>query len=284
MPDVARTTQGEPIFVTVLANDVDPVGQGLTLVAANVTDGSGTASVSVDQIVYQPDPGYFGEATFTYTIEDARRTESGRAVGTVSVAVIGGPGAPSTPQATADNATATVTWALPPSNGSPLTDVELQINDGVRRRSGSRAHARSPVSSTGSQYIFRVRAANEAGWGDWSEFSAPVTPNTTPGRPSSPTVAFGDGQLTLTWAAPANEGSAITGYEVEIGGGTSAVVQRGTATTYAWTGLQNGTNYQFRVTAINAAGRSDPSPWSDPEHPLHEPGNPGDPITRGDRR
>ena len=71
----------------------------------------------------------------------------------------------------------------------------------------------------GQPYIFRVRAANEAGWGEWSAFSAPVTPDTTPGRPSSPTVAFGDGQLTLTWAAPANEGSAITGYEVEIGGG-----------------------------------------------------------------
>ena len=88
----------------------------------------------------------------------------------------------------------------------------------------------------------------------------------------------------LTWAAPANEGSAITGYELEIGGGLSAVVQRGTATTYAWTGLQNGTNYQFRVTAMNAAGRSDPSPWSDPEHPLREPGNPGAPVAaQGDR-
>ena len=49
-------------------------------------------------------------------------------------------------------------------------------------------------------------------------------------------------------------------------------------------GLQNGTNYQFRVTAINAAGRSDPSPWSDPEHPLREPGGPGVPVAaRGNR-
>ena len=155
---------------------------------------------------------------------------------------------------------------------------------GSRRRSASRAARTLSGLVNGQPYIFRVRAANEAGWGDWSEFSAPVTPDTTPGRPSSPTVAFGDGQLTLTWAAPANEGSAITGYEVEIGGGLSAVVQRGTATTYAWTGLQNGTNYQFRVTAINAAGRSEPSPWSDPEHPLREPGDPGVPVAaRGDR-
>ena len=278
VPDVARTTQGEPIFVTVLANDVDPVGQGLTIIAANVTDGSGTASVSVDQVVYQPDPGYFGEATFTYTIEDARHTEAGRAVGTVSVTVIGRPGAPSTPQATADNATATVTWGLPPANGSPLTDVELQVNDALGTSVGVTSSRSLSGLVNGQPYIFRVRAANEAGWGEWSAFSAPVTPDTTPGRPSSPTVAFGDGQLALTWAAPANEGSAITGYEVEIGGGPSAVVQRGTATTYAWTGLQNGTNYQFRVTAINAAGRSDPSPWSDPEHPLREPGNPGTPA------
>jgi len=284
VPDVARTTQGEPIFVTVLANDVDPVGQGLTLIAANVTDGSGTASVSVDQVVYQPNPGYFGETTFTYTIEDARRTETGRAVGTVSVTVIGRPGVPSTPQATADNATATVTWALPPTNGSPLTDVELQVNDGAPASVGLTSARTLSGLVNGQPYIFRVRAANEAGWGEWSEFSAPVIPDTTPGRPSSPTVAFGDGQLTLTWAAPANEGSAITGYEVEIGGGASAVVERGTATTYVWPGLQNGTNYQFRVTAINAAGRSDASPWSDPEHPLREPDNPGVPVpARGNR-
>jgi hypothetical protein len=284
VPDAARTTQGQPVFVDVLGNDVDPVGRGLTLVAANVTDGSGTASVSVDQVVYQPSAGYFGEATFTYTIEDARRTEAGRAVGTVAVTVIGRPGAPTTPQATADNATATVTWALPPTNGSPLTDVELQVNDTAPVSVGVTSVRTLSSLVNGQPYAFRVRAANEAGWGEWSQFSAPVVPDTTPGRPSSPTVAFGDGQLTLTWAAPANEGSSITGYEVEIGGGTSAVVERGTATTYTWAGLQNGTNYQFRVTAINAAGRSESSPWSDPEHPLREPGNPGVPVAaRGNR-
>ena len=100
----------------------------------------------------------------------------------------------------------------------------------------------------------------------------------------TPAVAFGDGQLTVTWQAPPNEGSALTGYEVEIGGGLNAVIARGTALTYTWDGLANGTNYQFRIVAVNAAGRSDPSSWSDPEHPLRQPDAPGTPnVQRGNR-
>ena len=35
---------------------------------------------------------------------------------------------------------------------------------------------------------------------------------------------------------------------------------------------------------MNAAGRSDPSPWSDPEHPLRQPDTPGVPnVQRGNR-
>ncbi len=114
--------------------------RGLTIVGANVSDGSGTATVSGDQIVYTPDAGYFGAATFTYTVEDARHTAAGQGVGTVGVTVIGRPGTPSTPQATADNATATVTWELPPANGAPLTGGRVAARGSAHRsRSASRA-------------------------------------------------------------------------------------------------------------------------------------------------
>ena len=273
--DQARTTQGVGVSIPVLGNDIDPLARGLTIVGANVSDGSGTATVSGDQIVYTPDAGYFGATTFTYTIEDARHTAAGQGVGTVGVTVIGRPGIPSTPQATADNATATVTWQLPPANGAPLTGVELQPEGLAPITLGVTSSHTLTGLVNGRPYRFQVRAQNEAGWGEWSAFSAPVTPDTIPGRVPTPSVVFGDGQLTVNWQAPPNEGSALTGYEVEIGGGLNSVIARGTATTYVWDGLTNGSNYQFRVVAINAAGRSDPSPWSDPEHPLRQPDAPG---------
>ncbi len=282
--DDARTSQGTGISIPVLGNDIDPLAKGLTIVGANVTDGSGTASVSGSEVVYQPDPGYFGATSFTYTIQDARGTAAGQGIGTVNVTVVGRPGTPSTPQATADNATATVTWGLPPANGAPITAVELQPEGLASIPLGATSSHTLTGLQNGRPLRFQVRAQNEAGWSEWSGWSAAVTPDTIPGRVPTPTVTFGDGQLSVAWQAPPNEGSAVTGYEIEIGGGRNEVMARGTATSYVWDGLTNGTNYQFRIVAVNAAGRSDPSPWSDSEHPLREPDAPGTPdVQRGNR-
>ena len=114
---------------------------------------------------------------------------------------------PSTPQATADNATATVTWGLPPANGSPITAVELSRRAAAAVSLGATSSHTLTGLVNGRPYRFQVRAQNEAGWGEWSGWSAPVTPDTIPGRVPTPAVAFGDGQLTVTWQAPPNEGS-----------------------------------------------------------------------------
>ena len=282
--DTAQTTQETPAIVSVLANDVDPLGEGLTIRGANVPDGSGVATVAETQVVYSPNPGFFGSATFTYEIEDARGTAAGRSSGSAVVTVIGRPGVPSTPRATADNAVATATWTLPPPNGAPLDGIELQVNEQAPFSADVSSSHTFDGLTNGEPYTFRVRAHNTAGWGDWSQPSAPVTPDVIPGRPNSPTVQFGDGQLQVNWTEPANDGSAITGYELEIGGGLSAVQSLGNTTDFLWEGLENGTNYQFRVVARNAAGLSAPSGWSSAEHPLREPDAPGTPVAqRGNR-
>jgi len=69
----------------------------------------------------------------------------------------------------------------------------------------------------------------------------------------------GDGQVTLSWAAPAYNRSPITDYRIEVStnAGTSwSVVADGvsTATGYVHAGLTNGTAYLYRVSAINAVG------------------------------
>ena len=94
---------------------------------------------------------------------------------------------------------------------------------------------------------------------------------TAPNRPAAPVVTLtaGDGKLTAAWTAPANGGSAITGYDVEWKTAAQTWAQAGTAgqsatpaadaTDHEITGLTNDTAYTVRVRAENDAGDG---PWS----------------------
>ena len=80
-----------------------------------------------------------------------------------------------------------------------------------------------------------------------------------PGVPDAPTFPSATASgLTVNWAAPANAGPAITGYEVQFREGTSGVwlnwPHSGTGTTATITGLNASTSYQVRVRAQNAEG------------------------------
>ena len=83
-----------------------------------------------------------------------------------------------------------------------------------------------------------------------------------PGTPGTPSVTEGGpGQVQLSWAAPADQGSdSITGYRVQsqTEGNSGWDVRRANtgsdATNYTVTGLTGGESYRFRVAAISAAG------------------------------
>jgi hypothetical protein len=80
-----------------------------------------------------------------------------------------------------------------------------------------------------------------------------------PAAPTNVTATAGDGSATVTWAAPADGGSTITGYTVTpyVGGvaqPSRTVTGTPPATSATVTGLQNGTTYTFTVSATNAAG------------------------------
>lgn len=75
-----------------------------------------------------------------------------------------------------------------------------------------------------------------------------------PGAPGDFKATAGDGQVTLSWTAPADDGgSAISGYKVWYGSVT--LVTLGAAETkYTFTGLTNDQAYTFRIVAVSAKG------------------------------
>ncbi|MDD0857260.1 fibronectin type III domain-containing protein [Arthrobacter alpinus] len=84
-----------------------------------------------------------------------------------------------------------------------------------------------------------------------------------PDAPGPPIGTFGDKEVALAWVTPVGEFSAVKNFTVEISpappgqnGQKTAVVGE----SLTWTGLENGTEYQFRVQAVNNAPK--PSEWS----------------------
>jgi Ca2+-binding RTX toxin-like protein len=118
--DAASTPEGTPLVLSpgdLLANDFDPDEDALTIV--DVGDAvNGTVSIDDDgNIVFVPDAGYSGPASFVYTIEDGH---GGSATATVEIDVVQGNTAP---VAAADSVTATEDTPL------VVTAASLLAND-----------------------------------------------------------------------------------------------------------------------------------------------------------
>ena len=118
--------------------------------------------------------------------------------------------------------------------------------------------------TSGTAYQVRVRARNSVGTSAWSTASAHTVGR--PSAPAAPALETGNAELTATWSAAS--GVAITDYDVAYCSSNCASdsswtplpdVTDSTALTVTITGLTNGTPYQVRVRAQNAAGEG---PWS----------------------
>jgi uncharacterized repeat protein (TIGR01451 family) len=186
---------------------------------------------------------------------------------TVTPQAITMPGAPTNVVAVAGNASASVAWTAPSSDGgSAITSYTVTaLSGGVATGITARVQAPSTgvvVSglTNGTAYTFTVHATNAIGSGQESLPSAQVTPSaiTVPGTPTGVTAVPGNAQATVSWLAPAsNGGSPITSYTVttQSGGAPIAPVTLG-GTSAVIAGLTNGIGYAFTVHATNAIGNS----------------------------
>jgi|GEM_PF-2858823 len=183
----------------------------------------------------------------------------------ITDAVVNVPAAPAAPTAVAKDRSATVSWAVPSTNGglsvSGYTVTATPKVGSVTRSCTTTTALTCTVSNllNGVAYRFSVSASNDVGASPASALSAAVIPRTKPGAPRSLAVSFPSaGKAKVTWLAPSsNGGASITKYQVrfkdKVTGRYTSWVNT-TTRSYTKTGLIKNRSYIAQVRAVNIAG------------------------------
>ena len=159
-------------------------------------------------------------------------------------------GVPYSNQLTVTNGTAPFSWSVTTGNlpaGLTLSSSGLL----------------SGTPTTVGSSTFTVQVVDGSGQSATESVTLVVTDK--PAAPAPPTATAGITSATVSWVAPVNNGSAITGYVVtpyKAGVAQTPVSYDATATTRTLTGLTAGSSYTFTVAATNATGTSAPSAQS----------------------
>ncbi|MGI9256185.1 MAG: BspA family leucine-rich repeat surface protein [Salinispira sp.] len=190
------------------------------------------------------------------------------------------PAAPTNLRLSVGDSQLTATWTAPNDGGSDITAYHVQhrisadgdwsptdtANIATINDAAATSHPITGLTN-GTTYQVRVRAVNGAVTGAWSS-SATVTIPTAPAAPINLNLTPIHIQITATWTAPNNGGSAITKYHVQHKQSseewptddTDTDTITPSDTSHIIMNLTNGASYDVRVRAVNIQGNGD---WSD---------------------
>ncbi len=188
------------------------------------------------------------------------------------------PGPVSGASATSGNGSLTVSWNAPTTGDAP-TSYTVSVPGQPDCTIDLVANPSAPLSCTftgltnGTSYTATIVASNAKG--NATGVTASATPATAPSAPTGVTTSAGNGSVTVSWTAPsATGGSAITSYTVTASPGGATCTVNAPATSCTVSGLTNGTNYTFAVTATNGAGTSTSSGTASTSPQATAPGAP----------
>ena len=210
--------------------------------------------------------------TFTVTASNAVYTSESSVASSPAITPITTPDAPTIGTATTLSDSEISVAFTPPSNGggSPITSYTVTSSPGGYTATGSTSPIVVSGLNGGTGYTFTVTATNAAGTSDASGSSNQATTDTRiSDAPIIGTATAGYEQATITFSAPAHDGgAAITTYVATSSpGGIRGTVSGPGSGEITVTGLTNGVDYTFTVTAVNENGTSAPSSASNPVIP-----------------
>ncbi|WP_218711751.1 Ig-like domain-containing protein [Arthrobacter sp. BF1] len=283
---VADAHAGRAETVEVLNNDVNPFPDTALRVVDTMTE-TGSAGVTVTHtdgaVTVNSDEDYKGTVVVRYVVEDKTKDAARHATGRIKITIKGRPDAPAKPQVLEEQDEAVLlTWDPPADNGAPITKYT------VAWAGGSQDCATNTCTisklKNAQKYRFTVTATNDVATSTASPQSTEAIPDRKPDAPAAPTTKFGDKAVTVDWVTPAGEFSTVTKFNVEISpapAGQNAQQTGLTGNSFTWPGLENGTEYQFRVQAINNAPKpSDWGPYSASVVPAGVPAAPNAPTVQ----
>ena len=178
-----------------------------------------------------------------------------------SAAPLAAPAAPTGLMASPGDAQISLSWTAPATDTthgptttynikrSTTTGVETTVQIGVTGTDYT-----DTTVANGTTYYYVVTAANVGGESPVSNEVSAI-PLAAPAAPTGLAASPGNTQVMLTWSASAT----ASGYNIERGttaGGEVTVKTGATTANYTDTGLTNGTNYFYVVTAVNVGGES----------------------------
>lgn len=228
----------------------------LTLVGRPAVTEGGVVSAEGTVLRISAAPGFSGRFTVTYTLADATADPDRHHTNVINVSVLGKPSPPTAITVrTTGSGEVEISWSPAEPNGSIVSLYRVNVvSEGNREVTCTQATiCKLGGLRNGQEHSFTVSALNEVGWSAPSAVRNHYV-DVVPGAPSILAAEPGDGHALLTWSAPANEGSAITGYEVSIlGMGTRTFAPSAAGVPQKIDGLKNGTVYSFTVRAQNSA-------------------------------
>ena len=284
------STDGSGNVAVTWAPPTDLGGPGVTYTVGATSSNGGTVpsapATGITGTAYTV-PGLTLGRAYSFTVTAVQGAVPSPAVSTANpVTPLGIPGVPTNVIGAPRDQKIVTSWAAPAlTGGSPVIKyvaTATPVGGGTATTCTSDEGATScvipgvgqPAPVNGTPYTITVRAvADGLGQSAESEASQPVAPNPyeagptpadMPGAPTDVVASPGDSRAVVSWAAPADDGGhPIILYTVtaapkvdgtdrtcttadELAGATSCVV----------TGLENGTQYTFSVTATNDANKT----------------------------
>jgi PKD repeat protein len=228
----------------------------------NFGDGSAASTAQ------NPSHTYNSAGTFTATLtvtDHSTPAKTATATVAVTVSVVGNPlAATASATPTSGQVPLTVAFTGTATGGTPPYSYSWNFGDGS---AVSTAQNPSHTYNSAGTYTAALTVTDSAAKTATTSVSVTASPiaGTPPDAPTGLAAHAGNGQVSLNWTAPSNNGGvAITSYRVYRGtasgsetllttGGCSGL---GAVLSCTDTGLTNGQAYFYKVTAVNAIGES----------------------------